>query len=254
MREEILGGGGEQLIFGGPEIGLERAEVSIVDLQERLDAFKRNFEAGGPPYRVPYWVHEPMHRATDELIASGAADHALKAGARAPDFRLQDGDGAVIASRTLLSKGPLVVSFYRGVWCPYCKMELQALQASLPNIEAHGASLVAISPQTQANSRRAARENSATFPILSDPHNEVAGAFGIRFTLPDYLVVLYTTVLNNDLNRVNGDDSWTLPMPSRFVIAPSGSVVYAEVNPDYTIRPDPQELLPAIDKARTLTR
>lgn len=223
-------------------------------LQDRLDAFKKNFEAGGPPYNVPYWVHEPMHRATDQLIASGAADRALKAGSRAPDFKLKDATGVEVTSRTLLARGPLVLSFYRGVWCPYCNMELQALQAALADIERRGASLVAISPQTQANSRRSTRENGITFPILSDPHNDVAAAFGLRFKLPDYLIALYKTVLRNDLATVNGDDCWTLPMPARFVISPNGEIAYAEVNPDYTHRPDPQELLPALDRAaRALT-
>jgi peroxiredoxin len=223
-------------------------------LQQTLDAFKANFEAGDPPYYAPPWVHELIHRATDELIASGAAGRALKAGSDMPDFRLFDSDGAQVSSSDLLAKGPLVVSFYRGVWCPYCNMELQALEASVPETERRGANLVAISPQTQANSRLAARENQVSFPILSDPRNEVAAAFGLRFKLPDYLVDLYRNFFRNDLAIINGDNSWTLPMPGRFVIAQDGAIIYAEVNPDYTHRPDPQELLPALDKARTLGR
>jgi peroxiredoxin len=104
------------------------------------------------------------------------------------------------------------------------------------------------------NSRRSARENSVTFPILSDPHNEVAGAFGLRFKLPDYLIALYKSVFRNDLQITNAGDSWTLPMPGRFVIAQDGTIVYAEVNPDYTCRPEPDGLLPALDMARGPTR
>jgi peroxiredoxin len=223
-----------------------------MSLQQKLDAFRTNFEAGGPPYHPPAWVHEPMHRATDELIASGAADRARKAGELAPEFTLPDANGSTVSSRALLAKGPLVVSFYRGVWCPYCNMDLQALQAALPEIEKRGASLVAISPQTQANSRRSMRDNRVTFPILSDAHNEVAAAFGLRFRLPDYLVDVYKNTFRNDLAVINGDDSWTLPMPARFVINPNGTIAYAEVNPDYTHRPDPSELLPVLDKAQAL--
>ncbi|HEY1436122.1 MAG TPA: redoxin domain-containing protein, partial [Casimicrobiaceae bacterium] len=105
-------------------------------LPERLAAFRANFEAGGPPYYAPTWVHELMHRATDELIASGAARRALKAGDRAPEFVLQDADGREVSSRDLLAKGPLVVTFYRGVWCPYCNLDLEALQEALPAIAA----------------------------------------------------------------------------------------------------------------------
>ncbi|MGJ4902467.1 peroxiredoxin-like family protein [Bradyrhizobium sp. HKCCYLS2058] len=217
-------------------------------LQSKLDAFKADFEAGKPPYQVPRSVIETMHRATAELIASGAATRALKAGDRAPVFSLKDPDGQLVSSSDLLAKGPLVVSFYRGVWCPYCNMELQALQAALPEFEKLGASLVAISPQTAANSRKSVRQNELGFPILSDTHNDVAAAFGLRFALPDYLVDLYKS-LKNDLPAFNGDPSWTLPMPARYVIAPDGLILYAEVNPDYTRRPEPEDMLPALRRA-----
>lgn len=215
-------------------------------LQAKLDAFKADFEAGKPPYNVPPSVIETMHRATNELIASGAAYRVLKVGNRAPSFTLQDPDRNTVSSAGLLAQGPLVVSFYRGVWCPYCNMELQALQAALPEFERRGAKLVAISPQTPANSRKSVRQNSLSFPILSDPRGEVAAAFGLRFALPDDLVDLYKS-LKNDLPTFNADPSWTLPMPARFVIAPDGMIVYAEVNPDYTRRPEPEELFPALD-------
>ena len=148
----------------------------------------------------------------------------------------------------LLRKGPLIVSFYRGVWCPYCNMELQALEAAKPAFERHGASLVAISPQTSANSRKSVRQNGLTFPILSDAKGEVAAAFGLRFQLPDYLVELYKG-FRNDLPRFNDDPSWTLPMPVRYLIGQDGTILYANVNPDYTRRPEPEELIPALEKA-----
>ena len=218
-----------------------------MSLQDKLDAFRNNFEAGGPPYHVPASIHEPMHRATAELIASGLASRARKVGDQAPAFVLADAEGHSVSSADLLKQGPVVVTFYRGVWCPYCNMDLQALQEALPEIEKHGARLVAISPQTAANSRRSQRENKLGFPILSDPHNDVAASFGLRFALPDYLVDLYKNTFKNNLELVNGDDSWTLPMPARFIIGQDGVIRYAEVNPDYTRRPDPSELLPVLD-------
>ncbi|MBY0610563.1 MAG: AhpC/TSA family protein [Beijerinckiaceae bacterium] len=216
-----------------------------MSLQARLDAFKADFRSGKPPFNAPPEIHPIMERGTAELIASGAADRALKVGDTAPAFTLNDPEGNPVSSADLLAKGPLVISFYRGVWCPYCNMELQALEAARPDFEAEGASLLAISPQKPANSRRSQRENKLGFPILSDAGGEVAHAFGLRFALPDYLVDLYKK-LGNNLPLTNGDESWTLPMPGRFVIGQDGVILYAEVNPDYTQRPDPEELLPVL--------
>ena len=98
-----------------------------MSLQAKLDAFKADFEAGKPPFSVPRSVIETMHRATAELVASGAASRAKKAGDIAPDFSLKDPKSKAVSSADLLKRGPLVVSFYRGVWCPYCNMEDLAL-------------------------------------------------------------------------------------------------------------------------------
>ncbi|PPQ36999.1 peroxiredoxin-like family protein [Rhodopila globiformis] len=219
-----------------------------MSLQAKLDAFKADFEAGKPPYSVPRSVIDVMHRATSELIASGLAERALKAGDAAPAFTLADANGRKVSSADLLATGPLIVSFYRGVWCPYCNMDLQALQAALPMFRDRGASLVAISPQNAANSRKSIRNNNLDFPILSDPGNETAAAFGLRFKLPDYLIELYQS-LRNDLPAFNGDASWTLPMPARFVIGQDSVIRYAEVNPDYTRRPEPEDMLPALGRS-----
>src|SRR5258705_1150775 len=216
-------------------------------LQDRLDAFKADFESGRPPYNVTKDRIEIMHRATAALIASGQAQRTKKAGDAAPEFSLLDPDGKPVSSRELLAKGPLVISFYRGVWCPYCNLELQALQEPFPEIAARGASLVAISPQTAPNSRKSQRQNNLGFSILSDVKSEVANAFGIRFALPDYLVELYKS-FKNDLPAFNDDPSWVLPMPARYVIGMDGIIAYSEVNPDYTQRPDPSELLPVLDR------
>ena len=212
-------------------------------LQDRLDAFKADFEAGKPPYNVPPAVIETMHRATAELVASGQAERARHAGDVAPAFTLADPDGHPVSSAELLAHGPLVLTFYRGVWCPYCNMELEALQAALPEIQARGAGVVAISPQTPPNSRKSTRQNQLTFPILSDVGGEVSQAFGLRFALPDYLIELYKG-FKNDLPTFNGDPAWTLPMPARYVIGTDGVIAYAEVNPDYTRRPDPPSCCP----------
>ncbi|WP_186223761.1 peroxiredoxin-like family protein [Burkholderia gladioli] len=220
-----------------------------MSLQQKLDAFKADFRAGKPPYNAPAEIHPIMERATAELIASGQAGRAVQAGDRAPQFTLRDQDGKLVSSADLLAQGPLVITFYRGVWCPYCNLELQALDAALPQLREYGARLVAISPQTPVNSRKSVRDNQLDFPVLSDAKGEVGAAFGLRFALPDYLVELYRK-LKNDLPVTNDDPSWTLAMPARYVIGQDGVVLYSEVNPDYTRRPEPEDLFPVLERAR----
>jgi peroxiredoxin len=223
-----------------------------MSLQAKLDAFKADFEAGKPPYSVPRSVIETMHRATAELIESGAAQRAKKAGDVAPSFSLKDPEGNAVSSTDLLKRGPLVLSFYRGVWCPYCNIELQALEAAKPEFDKYDASLVAISPQTAPNSRKSVRQNRLSFPILSDVKGKVGAAFGLRFDLPDYLVELYKQ-LKNDLPTFNDDPSWTLPMPARYIIGQNGVILYSEVNPDYTRRPEPEDMIPVLQLAAAVT-
>ena len=214
-----------------------------MSLQDRLDAFKADFESNkAPPAAVAVF-----HKATAELIASGQAARALKKGDRAPSFKLPDADGVLIDSARLLTKGAVVVTFYRGVWCPYCNMDLEAIEATAADIREWGASLVAISPQTPTNSRKSQEQHHLSFPVLSDHGGRLAAAFGLRFRLPEDLIEVYKEY-GVDLSVINGEPSGTLPMPARYIIARDGSIAYAEVNADYTRRPDPSELLPTLER------
>jgi peroxiredoxin len=214
-------------------------------LQDKLDALKTKFETEMAPPEVV----AVMHRVTDELIASGQADRALHAGDRSPAFSLPDPNGTIVSSQELLAKGPLVLTFYRGAWCPFCNLDLQALEEARSEIETRGASLVAVSQQTAANSRKAQRNNKLGFPIVGDRGGELAATFGIRWQLPEDLQAIQKK-LGADLAAFNGEDSWTLPMPARYVIAQDGVIVYAEINPDYTRRPEPSDVFPVLDKLK----
>lgn len=216
-----------------------------MSLQDQLDAFKAVFEGT----KVPPAAVAVMHKATAELVASGQADRALKLGGRAPSFALSDADGNLVSSEQLLANGPLVIIFYRGGWCPYCKMDLKAIEEVAADLRARGATVVAISPQTAANSRKSQRDLRLSFDILSDEGGEIADAFGLRFRLPEDLIPVYKS-LGVDLPSINGEPSWTLPMPARYVVASDGVIAYAEVNPDYTRRPDPSELFPTLDSLK----
>lgn len=120
-----------------------------------------------------------------------------------------------------------------------------ALQAIQPDLAALGANLVAISPQLPEHNRELIRTRHLTFEILTDRGNEVASRFGLRFTLPNDLRQLYLT-FPLDLEKFNGDASWTLPIPARFVIDQEGVIRYAESDPDYTTRPEPEDALAAL--------
>lgn len=218
-----------------------------MSLQEQLDALTTRFET----QMAPPGVVEIMHRATADLIASGQAARALKAGDHAPSFRLPDADGVLVSSQDLLARGPLVITFYRGAWCPYCNLELKALEAARAEIEARGASLIAISQQTAINSRKAQQSNGLGFPIVGDEGGELAARFGLRWRLPDDLQAVHRQ-LGADLTLFNGDASWTLPMPARYVVGPDGVIAYAEINPDYTQRPEPSDLFPVLDRLQAL--
>jgi len=129
-------------------------------------------------------------------------------------------------------------------------VELVALQAILPEITALGAALVAISPQLPEHNRELIRTRQLTFEILTDRGNEVAARFGLRFALPDYLREMYRT-FPLDLEKFNGNATWTLPIPARFVVDQHGIIRAAESDPDYTTRPEPEDTLETL---RALSR
>jgi len=170
--------------------------------------------------------------------ASRVLTHTLGKGDTAPHFELGAPGGEVLRSRELLAKGPLVVIFYRGVWCPVCTDELRDFQRRLSEIDALGGTLVAISPQLEHHNHSIRQEQGITYHVLSDPGNEIAKAFGVAFELPPDLRMLQRS-LGLDLQQFNGDDSWVLPMPATFVVGQDGAIVYAATSPDPTMRPDP---------------
>ena len=206
-------------------------------LKEKLDALKAQSARKMPPEAAAV-----ARRATEELVRSGIVDRAKKVGERAPGFELPDAKGELVRSRDLLAQGPLVLTFYRGNWCPYCTTELEALQEALDEIRTLGASLVAVSPQTEKRNESIERQASLGFPVLSDRGNRAAAEYGLVYAMPADLKAVYEG-FGIRLPLYNGDDSWTLPIPARFVIGADGVIRYAAASPDYTVRPEPAETL-----------
>jgi peroxiredoxin len=189
---------------------------------------------------------EAVHaRAVAELKEKRLARNILAVGAEAPAFELKDLNGKLISSADLLSKGRLVICFFRGRWCPFCVGQLEAMNLILPQIAQAGASLLAISPQTIQQSFFMGDQHKLRFPLLSDAGNEVARHFGVVYRVPDEQEAIYRRAFIN-LPFANGDDSWELPIPATFILNRGGTVLYAAASEDYTERAEPSDILHAL--------
>src|SRR5713101_7167506 len=211
-------------------------------LQQQIDEFIAE-GAGWLPTNLLQDLLSPV----GQLINSGAAENALKEGAQAPDFALPDACGTAVRLSHLLTQGPVVMTFYRGQWCPYCHLALRAYQQALPHMQARGATLVAISPQTLDYSRALAEKLELTFALLSDMVNQVARQFGLVFTIAEAVRGAHKRVCA-DLPTFNGTDSWDLPMAGTFLIDQSGAVRLAFVDPDFTRRLDPSVIIARLNE------
>ncbi len=213
------------------------SEQSAGTLREELAERKRLMEL-----YVPADTRAVNERATEALRNSGIAERALKVNEQAPAFTLLDHNGKPVSSATLLAKGPLVIAFLRGRWCPFCCGEAEALNRMLPEFEYAGASLVAISPQSVKQAYFMHDQHKLQFPLLVDEGNKVARQFGIVYRVPDYQEKLFSSVFIN-LPHINGDQSWELPLPATYVIGRDGKVQHAWINVDYTERAEPGQVL-----------
>ena len=192
--------------------------------------------------RVPAERQAIMERHIAGL-RTGLAKTALKVGDRAPSIVLANAKGATIDVGALLKKGPVIVTFYRGGWCPYCNLELRAFQRVLPEIEAAGASLVAISPEKPDDTLSTSEKNALTFEVLSDVGQKVGRAFGLVYKFSDELKSAYNG-FGLDIPAKNGTAAeWALPISATYVIDPNGLIIYAYTDPDYRDRADPADVL-----------
>ena len=195
--------------------------------------------------RVPAERQAIMQRHIDRLRDGAIARTMLKVGDRAPAIVLENAKGATVDVGALLKKGPVIVTFYRGGWCPYCNIQLRAYQAALPEMVALGARLVAISPQLPDRSLSTAETNELTFDVLSDVGNTVARRFGLVYALPEELRAALRSN-NKALPGINGDESWELPVPAVYVIARDRRVALAAIDVDYRNRLEPEAILAAL--------
>lgn len=210
-------------------------------LLEEIKQYQSEFRQKAPAEK-----QRLMAEATAELAASGVAK-GLGIGDTIPNFTLPDVSGEPVAIKTLLEQGPVILTFYRGGWCPYCNLELRAYEREIDRIRTLGATVVAISPETPEFAEQTADKNGLSFPVLSDVDLHVSRQFDLVFDLPDYLIEIYKAS-GLDVAKHNENDDWQLPKPATFIIDEDGVIRFAEVPSDYTKRVDPQTIIDYLEK------
>ena len=193
--------------------------------------------------RIPPEAIAVMEKATADYMAAGIGKDALGVGDTLPDATLTDATGKDVTLSNLLTKGPLILNFYRGGWCPYCNIELKAYQDLLSDITSLGASLVAITPEKPDNSLSTVEKNALSFPVLTDAGNAFAKSLGLVFELQSDLKNLYHQHFGLDLPNLNLDSGWTLAIPAVYVVASDGKILFADVDIDYRRRAEPTDAL-----------
>ncbi|MGO7042273.1 peroxiredoxin-like family protein [Rhizobium acaciae] len=199
-------------------------------LEQELADHNAKFQASAPPGAAAF-----LNAKVEELTTSFPFDQIPKPGDLAPEFSLPGVTGETISLLETLASGPVVLTFYRGAWCPYCNIQLAAYERALPEIAEAGGCLIAISPQKPDGSLSTTEKNNLTFDVLSDAGNAVARKFGLVYQMPVDLKSAYAS-FGVDLAAINGDDSWELPIPATFVIGRNGRVVLSHAETDYRKR------------------
>lgn len=213
-----------------------------MSLREALENLARSARL-----RRPAEVQRVIDQALAELERSGIAQSCLQVGEMAPDFELETADGARVSLESALSNGPVVLTFYRGGWCPYCNLALRAMDLALPALRASGATVLAIAPQRVTAMRETGDKHGLGFSLLSDPGNRVGHLFGLSYRMPDDLIAFYRS-LGIDLAAANGAEAWELPLPATYAIGRNGVVAYAFIDIDYTRRAEPADIVAAVKR------
>ena len=220
------------------------ASAQAETLKERLDARRAEFLKTAPADKA-----QSYQAGIDSVAASGIYDRALKTGAKAPDFTLKNAEGQPTRLSELLKKGPVVLTWYRGGWCPYCNLALAALTEKMTEITVAGGQLVALTPELPEHADETVKKNKLPFQVLSDVGNRVAREYGVVFKMtPDVAAAMQKGA---KIHERNGDASDELPLGAAYVIAPDGTITYAFLDADYRNRAEPARLVDALRALKT---
>ncbi|HAA10148.1 MAG TPA: alkyl hydroperoxide reductase [Cytophagales bacterium] len=188
------------------------------------------------PEEVVYVIEESIRMGQESPVQG------IEEGETAPDFTLPDEKGNSVNLATLLKNGPVVISFQRGDWCQYCSLELQALQKHHQDLVATGGQLVCIHPQTEVQGEGLAAKYNLSFPMLADQDQSVMTAYNVRFEILPSVKELYTA-FNLDLEALNANGRWNLPVPATFIINTDGTVVKRHFDHNFMERMEPTEII-----------
>ncbi|KAI2471084.1 AhpC-TSA-domain-containing protein [Annulohypoxylon bovei var. microspora] len=203
-----------------------------MSLQAEIDQVNKGFD------KAPEEIKGPIIASRLDFAKSFDASNAIKVGQKLPEFSLPDSLNKTVKSSELLANGPLLITFYRGGWCPFCNLALHALQARLPEIKAKGVTLVAVTPELPDTSLTTSEKQGLEYPVLSDVGNKFAHKLGIVWAQPDTLRPIFAKI-GNDLKARNGDDSYEVPIPATLLVDRDGTVKNLFLEADYTKRLEP---------------
>jgi len=216
--------------------------MAATNMQEQYNEYISKFKQNASQE-----VQDKMRKAINELERSDDGK-GLRVGEKAPNFTLPDATGKGVTLEDVLKNGPVILTFYRGGWCPYCNMELRAYQQLMEDIESAGAKLIAVSPQMPDASLSTKEKNELDYFVLSDDGNKVADEYRLVYKLPPYLVDIYKEK-GLDLEKANDSDSWTLPVSATYIIKQDGTIAYEYTKADYKDRVEPSEV---VEKLKSL--
>lgn len=223
---------------------LTSLSLSAENLQTELDAFKAAFEEKAPAEKIVEY-----NKGIKAVQEAGVIEKALKVGDHAPDFTLKNAVGKEVTLSTLLKDGPVILTWYRGSWCPYCNIALQSYQANLPKFKEAGAQFVALTPELPDKSLPTAEKHKLEFEVLTDENSQVAKEFGLVFTMTKWVEDAMRDFA--DLKKYNGADydDTTLPLSATYIIQPDGTISYAFLDAEYRNRATAEQILEALKKA-----
>jgi len=208
-------------------------------LKSVLDERKANFNTKASDEKKRIYAE-----GIDAVENSGVTRSAKQVGDTAPDFTLTDALGNQVTLSDRLKNGPVILTWYRGGWCPYCNITLSRLQQELPSFKAAGAELIALTPELPDSSISTSEKNDLEFQVLSDVGSQVARDYGVLFTLTDEVAAIYNAGFN--LDKYNGNNRHELPLAATYVIDREGVIQYAFLDADYRNRAEPADILSAL--------